>query len=82
MARLWSSDNCSSLHSISLCTKRQESTEYLCTGLPGGFTWRITGGGADSREDVVHTDNTVRSGGTAVVDDGGVALHPHPASML
>lgn len=38
--------------------------------------------GVDSREDVVHTDNTVRSGGTAVVDDGGVALHPHPASTL
>lgn len=39
-------------------------------------------GSDDSREDVVNTNNTVRSGGTAVVDDGGVALHPHPASML
>ena len=38
--------------------------------------------GGDSREDIVHTDNTVRSGGAAVVDDGGIALHPDPTSML
>lgn len=37
---------------------------------------------ADSPEDIVHTHDTVRSGGTTVVHDGGVALHPHPSSML
>lgn len=56
---------------------------HLCIGSTGGFTRSIMdGGGGDSREDVVHADDTVRSGGTAVVDDGGVALHPHPAAML
>ena len=38
--------------------------------------------GSDSREDVVDADDAVRSGGAAVVDDGGVALHPDPASTL
>lgn len=38
--------------------------------------------GSDSPEDVVHTHNTVRSGGATVVHDGGVALHPHPSSVL
>lgn len=56
---------------------------HLCIGSTGGFTRSIMDvGGGDSREDVVHADDTVRSGGTAVVDDGGVALHPHPAAML
>lgn len=39
-------------------------------------------GGADSPEDIVHTHDAVRSGGAAVVHDGGVALHPHPSSVL
>lgn len=43
---------------------------------------KIPGGGANSREDVVNADNTVRSRGAAVVNDCGVALHPHPASMF
>lgn len=38
--------------------------------------------GGGSREDVVHADDAVRSGGAAVMDDGGVALHPHPAPVL
>lgn len=36
----------------------------------------------DLREDVVDADDAVRAGGAAVVHDGGVALHPHPASVL
>lgn len=36
----------------------------------------------DSREDVVDADYAVRSGGAAVVDDGGVALDPDPAAVL
>lgn len=38
--------------------------------------------GADLREDVVDADDAVRAGGAAVVHDGGVALHPHPAAVL
>ena len=33
-------------------------------------------------EDVVDADNAVGSRGAAVVDDSGVALHPHPPSIL
>lgn len=36
----------------------------------------------DSREDVVDADDTVRSWGSAVVDDCGVTLDPDPATML
>ena len=36
----------------------------------------------DSREDVVDADDAVRPGRAAVVHDGGVALHPHPAAAL
>ena len=36
----------------------------------------------DSRKHIVDTDYAVRSGGTAVVDDGGIALDPYPATML
>ena len=43
-------------------------------------TW--SGPQADLREDVVDADDAVRAGGAAVVDDGGVALHPHPAAVL
>lgn len=37
---------------------------------------------ADLREDVVDADDAVRAGRAAVVHDGGVALHPHPAAVL
>lgn len=37
---------------------------------------------ADSRQDVVDADDAVGSGRAAVVHDGGVALHPHPAAVL
>lgn len=35
-----------------------------------------------SREDIVDADDTVWPGRAAVVDDGGVALHPYPAAVL
>lgn len=52
------------------------------TGWGCGLTGRNQRRAADSRENVVHADDAVRSGGAAVVDDGGITLHPHPASML
>lgn len=42
----------------------------------------MKGESVDSRENVVDADDAVGSGGAAVVDDGGVALHPHPAPVL
>lgn len=35
-----------------------------------------------SPEDVVDADDTVGSRRSTVVDNGGVALHPHPSSVL
>lgn len=43
--------------------------------------WRPEEGG-DSPEDVVDAHDAVRPGGAAVVHDGGVALDPHPPSVL
>lgn len=43
-------------------------------------TW--SGPRTDLREDIVDADDAVRAGGAAVVHDGGVALHPHPAAVL
>lgn len=42
----------------------------------------LSGLKTDSREDIVDADDAVRSGGAAVVDDGGVALYPDPAPMF
>lgn len=36
----------------------------------------------NSREDIVDTDDAVRSGRAAVVDDRGVTLDPDPAPLL
>ena len=33
-------------------------------------------------ENCVDADDTVRSGGAAVMNDGGGTLHPHPAAVL
>lgn len=33
-------------------------------------------------ENVIYADNTMRSAGPAVVNDGGIALHPHPATVF
>lgn len=38
--------------------------------------------GWNSREDIVDTDDAVRSGRAAVVDDRGVTLDPDPAPLL
>lgn len=43
---------------------------------------KVKGESVDSRENVVDADDAVGSGGAAVVDDGGVALHPHPAPLF
>lgn len=37
---------------------------------------------ADLREDIIDTHDAVGPGGAAVVNHGGVALHPHPAAQL
>lgn len=76
MARFWSSDNCSSLHSAALCTNPEETSEQLGAPLNGELL------GANSPEHIVHAHNAVGSGGATVVHDGGVALHPHPSSVL
>lgn len=37
---------------------------------------------ADLREDIIDTHDAVGPGGAAVVNHGGIALHPHPAAQL
>lgn len=44
--------------------------------------WGRETNAADLREDIIDTHDAVRPGGAAVVDHGGVALHPHPAAQL
>lgn len=48
----------------------------------GGGVAGVETNAADLREDIIDTHDAVRPGGAAVVDHGGVALHPHPAAQL
>ena len=76
-----------SSHSSQSCT--EEATLQLQLHHEEAYTFSSpmnTSGCAFSsrhlRQDVVDADDAVWAGGAAVVDDGGVALHPHPAPVL
>lgn len=53
----------------------------LMRGGRGGRARRETNT-SDLREDIIDTHDAVGAGRAAVVHDGGVALHPHPAAQL
>lgn len=54
--------------------------EHLMRG--GGRESKERNNTSDLREHIIDTHDAVGPGGAAVVHDGGVALHPHPAAQL
>ena len=76
------------LHPGEICSAFR-TRSGCCRSLWGRTTRHELGGSCTgtfsqhlSPDDVVDTDDAVGPGGPRVVDDGEVALHPHPAARL